>query len=149
MSPAAKKPFMCRTVTSSPVQRRLAGPVHQKLLFPSTLGVSDSTGCYRCHRGAAGAGAPHSCCSLPGGAMRAGGRLLPCADRLQILHFTGPGEGMLGLPRTAHGAGPDLAVCSSGQSRAALTPHPPPATVCRRTHPRFALTARMDKMARC
>ncbi|XP_034511326.1 ubiquitin carboxyl-terminal hydrolase 40 isoform X7 [Ailuropoda melanoleuca] len=97
----AKKPFVCRAVTSSPLPRCLAGPVHQKLLFPSTLGVSDSTGCHRCHRGAAGAGAPHSCCSSPGGAVRASGRLLPCADRLQILHFFGPGEGMSGLPRTA------------------------------------------------
>lgn len=35
---------MCRAVTSSPVPGRPAGPVPQKLLSPSTWGVSDSAG---------------------------------------------------------------------------------------------------------
>lgn len=38
----AEKPSMNRAAASSPVQRRLPGPEPQKLLSPSTWGVSDN-----------------------------------------------------------------------------------------------------------
>ncbi|XP_023618311.1 ubiquitin carboxyl-terminal hydrolase 40 isoform X3 [Myotis lucifugus] len=39
-----RKHFACRATAFSPVQRHLAGPTDQKLLCPSTWGVSDSAG---------------------------------------------------------------------------------------------------------
>ncbi|XP_070278525.1 ubiquitin carboxyl-terminal hydrolase 40 isoform X2 [Myotis yumanensis] len=39
-----RKHFACRAMAFSPVQRHLAGPTDQKLLYPSTWGVSDSAG---------------------------------------------------------------------------------------------------------
>ena len=44
LSPAARKPFVCKAATFSPVQKRLASPIDQKLLSPSTSGVTDSAG---------------------------------------------------------------------------------------------------------
>lgn len=127
----ARKPLVCRAAALSPVQRRLAGPRDQKLLSPSTLGVSDSAGGRRCR--------------VPVGTVQVAGPLPSASDP-----HGHPASCRLGLQglcfitgRSPEEAGTDPAMALRRRSDTALMPRLTPAAMCIRKVTRLALTAGM------